>query len=502
MINRQLAIEAERCVLGAMMLGATEEASRLLKPDDFTERRHALIFEHLLALWAAGEPTDPVAVLKRLSDHGQLTRPETASYLHTVQESAAAPMSLGHYARVVLDEAERRHQAMLAEKLARAAEIDDPETRRARVAEVAAEASAGAERGRSTRASRRVDLLPFLNGTYTPPPPSVGGERDDNQQLLYPGRWHTLIAPTASGKSWFAVWHVVAELRRGNTVAYAHFEEHSPAGMVARIRAIAPDLTVGDLADRFVWLDCSTAWTGGEFAGALPSRLALVVLDGIVAACSQHGWVADKPEAVGAYRQRFVTPATKSGAAVLSLGHPVKAKDRQTERHGFGASAWLDEVDGAAFRLEASKSPIRRGERGYSALFSVKDRYGEVESFGRLDSRRDGWFYLGAFTVDSSSAFGGTSAHLTAPAPEADDAADTPSMPTAAMVAISAALAEQEHPLSQTAVEHLVSGRAATKRAALEFLVNLGHVARTKDGQAFKYSHIKPYETPSDDDNE
>jgi hypothetical protein len=320
--------------------------------------------------------------------------------------------------------------------------------------------------------------------------------------LLYPGRWHTLVAPTAAGKSWFAVWHVVAELRRGNVVGYAHYEEHNPAGMVDRIRSVAPELTIDDLIARFVWLDCSRAWKSEEFAAALPDRPALLVLDGIVAACSQHGWVADKPEAVGSYRERFVTPATKAGAAVLSLGHPVKARDRQTERHGFGASAWLDEVDGAAFRLEAAKNPIRRGRRGYSALYSVKDRYGEVELHGQADARRDGWFYLGAFTVDSSPEARNISAHLTAPAVASDRAPDAPRMPTAVMVALSEALAVQEHPLSQTAVEHLVNGRAATKRAALEFLVNLGHVARSKDGQAFKYRHLTPFTIDQDEDDE
>jgi hypothetical protein len=503
-INRQLALDAERTVLGGMMLGGAERASQLLKPEDFAEYRHQLVFEHLVELWAAGLDVGPTSVLKRLADRGQLTRPETGIYLASLLEVAAIPAQIGHYAGIVREEAERRWQMTLADKMARATEIDDPETRRLQLAEIATEAAAGVSGTRSSRLARRVDLLPFLNGTYVPPPPSVGGERDDNRQLLYPGRWHTLIAPTASGKSWFAVWHVVAELRRGNTVAYAHFEEHSPAGMVARIRAVAPDLTVEDLADRFVWLDCSTAWGGSEFAGALPNRLALVVLDGIVAACSQHGWVADKPEAVGGYRSRFVTPATKAGAAVLSLGHPVKAKDRQTERHGFGASAWLDEVDGAAFRLEASKSPIRRGERGYSALFSVKDRYGEVELSGRLDSRRDAWFYLGAFTVDSSGMSGTAPTYLTAPAAlaTAEGTPDGPAMPEGAMVAISTALAGQQHPLSQTAVEHLVNGRAQTKRAALEFLVNLGYVARIKHGQAFKYSHIRPYEITSDEDDE
>ncbi len=57
----------------------------------------------------------------------------------------------------------------------------------------------------------------------------------------------------------------------------------------------------------------------------------LAVLDGINAACSQHGWKVADTEAIGSYRAMFVAPLVKAGAAVLSLGHPPKAKDRQTK---------------------------------------------------------------------------------------------------------------------------------------------------------------------------
>lgn len=501
MTDYQLATEAERAVISAMMHGGAELASQYLTPEDFCSPRHARLYDHLLELWGADEPTDPVALIKRLADRGELTKPETATYLHGIDELGTSPLQVGFYAGIVLEAAEQRDQAVTAAKLARAAEISDPETRRAQFAGILAKAATG--RLETTQASRRVNLAPFLDGTYSPPPPSVGGDRDDNHQLLYPGRWHTLIAPTAAGKSWFGIWHVVAELRRGNTVAYAHFEELSPAGTLDRIRAIAPDLAIEDLEKRFIWLDCSMRWKGAaEFAATLPMGN-LVVLDGIVAACSQHGWIADKPEAVGEYRALFVTPAVKTGAAVISLGHPVKAKDRQTERHGFGASAWLDEVDGAAFRLEASRSPIRRGRHGWSTLFSVKDRYGQVEINGRQDSRRDGWYYLGAFTVDSSASLDNTTAHLTAPS-SAEDTTVAPdgSMPVVLMAAMSAELAKQDHPLSQNAVIGLVPGKTPAKRAALEFLVNGEYVAQTKRGNTLLHRHHKPFNLDSEEGDE
>lgn len=257
----------------------------------------------------------------------------------------------------------------------------------------------------SSRRDRRVNLMPFLDGSYVPPFPEVGGKRaGDEAQLLYPGRWHTMIAPTTAGKSWWAIWHVVQEMRAGHTVVYAHFEEASPGGTLERIRLMAPDLSVEVIVKLFIWLDCTSRWTPAEWATSLPREATVLILDGINACCGQHSWDVNLPDTVGKYRTAFVTPATLNGTAVLSLGHPPKSPDRQKERHGFGSSAWLDEVDGVGFRLTSAKdSPIRRSEHGYSNVYSVKDRYGQVERYGRLqgDGASEAWFYLGALHVDS-----------------------------------------------------------------------------------------------------
>lgn len=286
--------------------------------------------------------------------------------------------------------------------------------------EMATEASAEPE-------SRIVDLGPFLDGTYVPPMPSVGGERDDCRRLLYPSRWHSVVGLTAAGKSWLGLWHAAETMRAGGTVVYFHFEEAIPTGTLARLRKMG--CTSEMIRAQFIWLDCSRRWSFGDFPALLGkvNESALVILDGINAACSIHGWPVDKPEAIGAYRAMFVTPATTRGAAVLSLGHPPKSRDRQGERHGFGSTAWLDEVDGVAFRLEASKNPIGRGRTGRSVLYSVKDRYGEVEAFGQQEEKREaGWYYQGSLEVDDARPSGITVIRLSTPSPKTEglDATD------------------------------------------------------------------------------
>jgi hypothetical protein len=252
--------------------------------------------------------------------------------------------------------------------------------------------------------SRRVDLGPWLDGSYEPPKPEVGEYRDDGVRMLYASRWHTVIGPTGCGKSWLGLWHAAQELKAGNLVVYLHFEESTPGGTVGRLLLLG--CTPEQTRQRFVWLDCDRRWKAGEFAAelaALPTPPVLVVLDGINACATKHGWHPNDAEAVGSYRYTFVTQATRLGAAVLSLGHPPKAKDRQDERHGYGATGWLDEVDGVGFRLLASKTrPIGKGRSGSSSLYVVKDRYAEVEQHAVPASDKEGWSCFGQFVVDAS----------------------------------------------------------------------------------------------------
>jgi hypothetical protein len=272
--------------------------------------------------------------------------------------------------------------------------------------------------------SRWINLDQFLDGTYSPPQPSVGAIRDDGIQFLYRGMWHTMIALTTAGKTTFALWQVKAVLEWGGHVVYIHFEEANPNGIIHRLKGLGVNTEA--IRKQFHWGHVDTTWKWGELAAEIerlevPPQLA--VLDGINAACGMHGWPVKEPESVGLYRAMFVHPLTKAGAAVLSLGHPPKAVNRQSESYSYGAAGWLNDVDGVGYRMTASKTPIGKGRKGASALYSVKDRYGEVERWGELQSG-DGmpWYYMGQFAVDdappedTSGILPKTEIHLTVPA--------------------------------------------------------------------------------------
>jgi hypothetical protein len=248
-----------------------------------------------------------------------------------------------------------------------------------------------------------VDLDEYLDGTLEAPQPAVGAMRSDGRQFLYPGKWHTCISLTEAGKTWMGLWHAKAVLEAGWTVAYVHFEEGDPRSTISRLLQIGVDRET--IRDYFLWISAETSFKPGRMAYLLDDmEPGLLVLDGINAACSRHGWKVNESDAIDHYRSALVRPATDLGAAVLSLGHPPKARDRQTERHGFGSTAWLDEVDGVGFRLVANSEPIGRGRVGSSALYLVKDRNGEAARWGDLmvNSDMEGWYSLGSMIVDDA----------------------------------------------------------------------------------------------------
>jgi hypothetical protein len=195
-------------------------------------------------------------------------------------------------------------------------------------------------------------------------------------------------------------------LQGGGHVIYVHFEEPNPAGTISRLMHLGVDKET--IRRRLHWGHVDQAWQNAEMARELTKLEevpVLAVLDGINAACGMHGWAVKEPESVGEYRAMFVHPLLTVGCTVLSLGHPPKAVNRQSESYSYGAAGWLNDVDGASFRLNTSKgSPITRGASGSSALYVVKDRYGEVQQRGELQTEGDmPWWYVGQFVVDSAA---------------------------------------------------------------------------------------------------
>jgi len=114
-------LAAEQGVLGGVLAHGVEVLAGIaatLKPEDFYDRRHGLIFAAMLALYEKGQPVDEITVMSRLNDEGRLEAAGGAAMLAQLADVVLAPAHVDHYGQLVADKAllrqfiEAGHQAI------------------------------------------------------------------------------------------------------------------------------------------------------------------------------------------------------------------------------------------------------------------------------------------------------------------------------------------------------------------------------------------------------
>jgi replicative DNA helicase len=111
-------IDAERAVLGAMLIadGGREAIPRVIEVlgDDsagnvFYREAHRKIYSAILSLFEKAEPADLITVTRELERTGDLEKVGGVPYLDEMIESVPTAANVEYYARMVKDEALRRH---------------------------------------------------------------------------------------------------------------------------------------------------------------------------------------------------------------------------------------------------------------------------------------------------------------------------------------------------------------------------------------------------------
>ncbi|MET8147678.1 DUF3987 domain-containing protein [Actinoplanes sp. NPDC049668] len=116
-------LAAEQAVIGAALLAPhlMADLAATLAPSDFGRPAHAVLWESMCAMHAAGTPTDPITVTGHLAEVGDLGRVGGAPYLHTLTAEVPSAANAGHYAAIVAGHAKRRKVADLGTQLAQLA---------------------------------------------------------------------------------------------------------------------------------------------------------------------------------------------------------------------------------------------------------------------------------------------------------------------------------------------------------------------------------------------
>lgn len=102
---------AEQSALGGMLLSknALADVLEVTRREDFYIPKHEVIFDAIVTLYAAGEPTDVVAVTDRLIKTGELGKAGGADYVHSLTSVTPSASNAGYYAGIVHEHALRRH---------------------------------------------------------------------------------------------------------------------------------------------------------------------------------------------------------------------------------------------------------------------------------------------------------------------------------------------------------------------------------------------------------
>jgi replicative DNA helicase len=100
-------IEAEQCVLGAILLenDALLKAIEVLKPTHFYRDAHRKIFEAILDLFERNEPIDLLTVSESLRKRSQLDEVGGSTYLATLLETVPTAANIRYHARMVREKA-------------------------------------------------------------------------------------------------------------------------------------------------------------------------------------------------------------------------------------------------------------------------------------------------------------------------------------------------------------------------------------------------------------
>lgn len=332
------------------------------------------------------------------------------------------------------------------------------------------------------RSWRPVDLTDVLEGRWQPPEPSVG-RRSDGAGLFYPSRVHTVSSESEGGKTWFALSVVLDELGAGNHAVYADFEDDE-GGIVGRLLTLGADREM--LRERFHYLRPEDALGTGIHLDDLTDLLTtyrptLGVIDGITEAMTMHGLSPLDNSDVAKFGRMLPKRLAAGGCASVSLDHVTKSTDSRG-RYSLGAQHKLSGLDGAAYILE-NRHAFGVGLTGRSTIKIAKDRPGQLRK-NALPST-GGMFWAGDLVL-TSHADGFAEVEVTAPTERSERGEDF--RPTVLMARIVAAL-EKHGPLSQRRICAAVTGKAASIRDALDFLILDEYVS-----ESTPHTLLKPYQ--------
>lgn len=339
--------EAERAVLGCVMMGGLDEVHDYLAPEDFGDPRHALIYRTCLAVAATGLAVDPVTVASELRRRGLLEKVGGEAYLGDFFPAGYAPSRARSYAEIIKRLAMRRNLFKAGELILELAKDEnmEPEEALAKARECVDRVAHGgttepvrladlvAERIEQLESGAEVDRL--INTGFSGLDTRLGG--------FGPGNLVVLAARPGMGKSSLGMQIAVNAAKAGKKVLFFSLEM-SAAELVDRVLAwetgfdtviMRRRILTPDEAERLwqVWpetggwqlyVDCSPAINTAQISARARRMKTKIGLDLVVVDYLQR--IDEQPDRFASTRNEIVGLVTRRlKSMALDLGIPVVA---------------------------------------------------------------------------------------------------------------------------------------------------------------------------------
>jgi len=122
-------VDAEKSLLGSLLLDkdAIIKVADLVRPEDFYEDRHGVIFDAMLALYEKMRPIDVVTITDILRDRKRLDTVGGASYLATLAGALPSSANVARYAEIVAAKATLRNLIAAGSDIATFGRTEDKE---------------------------------------------------------------------------------------------------------------------------------------------------------------------------------------------------------------------------------------------------------------------------------------------------------------------------------------------------------------------------------------
>lgn len=344
----------------------------------------------------------------------------------------------------------------------------------------------------------RVDLGPYLDGTYKPLVPSLF-TRTDGVSLLYPGKTHSFHGESESGKSLVLQVQCARLIATGRPVLYVDFEDDA-ASVTQRLLRFGA--TPQQIADHFDYRrpevhPQSTPAELDAWMDMLARSYDLAVIDGVTDSLGIFGFSTQDNDEITKWMRTFPRNlADRTGAAVVVIDHVTKNAETRG-RFALGGQAKMNAITGSAFTVEIDQ-PLGDGLKGIVVLRVGKDRHGYLRSRSGPMRAGDRTQETARIVIDST----GDVPHVTIDPPRQAAPADgsrAPSRMTGVMEKISRTLEAADGPLTGRGLQELVGGNKDRFAAGLRTLLEEGYVtASTGARGANMHSSSRPYRQRED----